>query len=335
MASTTDLNKARPKEVVSDVGFIIVGTPRSGTTLVQRLACELPGVRVPPETQFFWKFGPRLLARRTFPLNEPALRAEIEAFLDLNNSRTVKLDADAIVASLGGHCDHILELFSTLVRHLAGEAQLYGEKTPQHLMWWRGLTDAMPELKVIGVVRDPRAVTASNLKVAWSKDSHLLFAERWAFEQRQLLRAQRRLGENRCLIIGYEDVVADPLATKREMSTFLGVSMSVKAPDMNDRGQIFHAWETWKANATGPVVVSRIDAWRNELTPSQAGDVMAVCRREMRILGYDAELSRWQKAMWFLQLPPNDHLRRFRYKASRYRYWARVARLSRTLLPRD
>lgn len=36
--------------------FLIVGTPRSGTTLVQRLASELPGVAIPPETHFFSLF---------------------------------------------------------------------------------------------------------------------------------------------------------------------------------------------------------------------------------------------------------------------------------------
>ena len=37
----------------ADVSFLMVGTPRSGTTLLQRLACELPGVGMPPETHFF------------------------------------------------------------------------------------------------------------------------------------------------------------------------------------------------------------------------------------------------------------------------------------------
>jgi len=41
--------------------FLIVGSARSGTTLVQRLACELPGVAMPPETHFFDIFLRRLL----------------------------------------------------------------------------------------------------------------------------------------------------------------------------------------------------------------------------------------------------------------------------------
>jgi len=46
--------------------FAIVGSPRSGTTLVQRLCCELEGVVVPYETHFFSAYLP--VCRPRFPL---------------------------------------------------------------------------------------------------------------------------------------------------------------------------------------------------------------------------------------------------------------------------
>src|SRR5262245_51226417 len=61
-----------------DIGFLIVGTPRSGTTLVQRLATELPGVRVPPETHFFPHFGSDLIKRTSFPLDAGGIEREVE-----------------------------------------------------------------------------------------------------------------------------------------------------------------------------------------------------------------------------------------------------------------
>lgn len=335
MGSVIEGHVRKRRGGLRDLDFVIVGTPRSGTTLVQRLACELRRTRVPPETQFFWKFGPRLLDRRTFPLNEQAIREEVAAFLDLKNSKSFRLDADAVIAELGGRCEHIIDLYSVFVRQLAGDAEVFGEKTPQHLMWWRGLTEAMPQLKLIGVVRDPRAVVASNLKAAWSGHSHFQLAERWSFEQRQLLRAQKRLGEDRCLLLRYEDVVADPMAAKQGLSVFLGVPLSVGSSEITDRGQIFHSWETWKANATGPVVVSRALAWRDELMPSQAADVTAVCRREMTRFGYAPDLGRWHRAVWLLRLHPSDQLRRLRFKASRYRHWAQVRSQSKALPRRD
>src|ERR1051326_1575624 len=116
--------------------FLIVGTPRSGTTLVQRLACDLPGVRVPPETHFFLKLGPRL-ASTSFPIGDRELRDMLEEFAALNTSREMPLDIGALMASLGGRCDGPMELFAAIVVHLSGESVVYGEKTPPHLLWWK------------------------------------------------------------------------------------------------------------------------------------------------------------------------------------------------------
>src|SRR4051794_16233640 len=53
--------------------FLIVGTPRSGTTLLQRLVSELPGVRVPPETAFFPTFYDSDLRHTQLPLDRAGI----------------------------------------------------------------------------------------------------------------------------------------------------------------------------------------------------------------------------------------------------------------------
>ena len=46
----------------AELSFLVVGTARSGTTLVQRLCCELPRVWVPGETHF-WSMAPEIQMR--------------------------------------------------------------------------------------------------------------------------------------------------------------------------------------------------------------------------------------------------------------------------------
>ena len=71
----------RARSIPTDrVGFLVVGSPRSGTTLLQRLSCEIEGVRMPPETHFFSDFVWGLVHRAKFPLPMPDLRKEIERF---------------------------------------------------------------------------------------------------------------------------------------------------------------------------------------------------------------------------------------------------------------
>lgn len=273
--------------MTADPGFLVVGTPRSGTTLVQRLACELPGVRVPPETHFFRLFAGPLLRRRRFPLDAAALRAELRAFAALPTSRGMGLDSEAtiedVVADLGGRCDSAVRLFGAIVRALAGEAAVRGEKTPSHLMWWRPLARALPAVRMVAVVRDPRAVVAS-YATAWGRRQPALLAQRWSLDQRAVLAMRRTLGPRRCLLLRYEDVVAEPDDAREALGAFLGVGALEAAP--GPPGPLHLSWETWKRQASGPVTRDRLSAWRHVLDARESATVGAICGRRMAAFGY-------------------------------------------------
>ena len=217
-------------DVKPRVEFLVVGSARSGTTLVQRLACEVPGVRMPPETHFFSGYTRELLARCSFPLEGIELRREIELFLARDNAAGLVLDVRAVLAELGDRCSGPYQLFDVIVRHLVGPAEIWGEKTPDHLLWWRPITRAAPWMRFVLVVRDPRAVVASSLSVPWrdnpelrewDEDVYLAMAQRWAIDQQRGAAMAAELGP-RCLPLRYEDVVADPDGARSAISAFLG-----------------------------------------------------------------------------------------------------------------
>jgi hypothetical protein len=270
------------------VDFLIVGTPRSGTTLVQRLASELPGVRVPHETHFLERFALDLVRRFRFPLDRAELERALAAYMALPWMRDSELDPADVVRRLGGGCASVRSLFAAIVRSLAGDAPLCGEKTPGHLYWWRALAGVDPRVRIVGVVRDPRAAVCSNLERRWSPSlTHVHLAELWSIEQRELARAARSLGP-RCLVLRYEDVVADPDAARAALAGFLGAPSAAPAARAPER--LFLPWETWKENALGAIDPGRAERWRGEMTPSQQRDVAAICRREMERFDYRDEL---------------------------------------------
>ncbi|HVC69146.1 MAG TPA: sulfotransferase [Acidimicrobiales bacterium] len=315
------------------VGFLVVGSPRSGTTLVQRLACEIPGVGMPAETHFFSQFVTGLLERRSFPLEGPALTEEIGRFGSLDSARGLAVDATGVVKALGGVCRSPFDLFDALVRQLAGPAEIWGEKTPEHLLWWRPLSQCAPGLRFVVVVRDPRAVVASNLGMpwrddgripAWGENVHLAFAEMWACVQDQVRLMESELGGDRVLRLRYEDVATDPDGARGRIARFLGrppVTETVAAPE-----GIVLPWEPWKSAALGPVVTENFDAWRRSLGDRRAHEVAAVCRGGMTRYGYgDDAPSALRAKVTLARLGPRQLARTLRYRRAYRGYVTAIA----------
>ena len=318
-------------ETTEGPAFLIVGTSRSGTTLVQRLAWGLDGVRVPPETHFFGRYVRLLLDAQTFPLDEAAIRAEVARFGKLGTSRGLAVDADCVVEDLHGTCGSPWELFGAFVREMAGPAGLYGEKTPEHLRCWEALTRRAPALRLICVVREPRAVVASNLEVPFAPKSIAWLSERWKLDQSLAAAARSRLGPERCLVLRYEDVVADPDRATATMGAFLGAAVGAgeeRVGGDEPAPRTHMEWEWWKDRAAGPVTDQRIDAWRERLTPSQAELILAICGGSMGRFGYAGAPGRLTAIATQVAIQPREQWRRvhLRAKVHRYRSWmARAA----------
>jgi hypothetical protein len=255
------------------------------------------------------------------------LSEELEAFASLQTSRDLQIDVRALIDDLNGDCESPLDMFSSIVRHLAGDAELYGEKSTDHLLWWRPLTQALSRLKVVVAVRDPRAVVASNLDVSWGMDSHILLAERWADEQRRVTEARNTLGEARCLVLRYEDVVTDARRARVTLAGFLGVDRAGDKTGSNEGtagSSLYLPWETWKSRTGADITAERIDAWRDSLTRTQEADVKAICGREMSRFGYSGDASNVTERVRLVRLSPATQWRRLHFHVARRRRLAEI-----------
>jgi hypothetical protein len=310
--------------------FLIVGSPRSGTTLVQRLASELTGVAVPPETHFVpWVTSRRMRGR--FPLDEASLRESLQTFVSRPFLRGLDLDIDGVVVDLGARCARPIELFGAILRRLSKGATVIGEKTPTHLLALRPLTAAMPWVKVVALVRDPRGVVASNLSSPWAGDwHHLTAAARWAFDQSLVARVRGELGPDRLMVLRYEDVVTDPNGTRLGLARFLGLPSQPGPTAIHEPVRMFLPWETWKKESLGPITTDHVERWRQLLSPRQADEVVAVSRRGMLEFGYSDGVPSHSAALFRLaRVTPVAQLRRLHAR----RGWQRqVARYETTPL---
>lgn len=266
------------------IAFLVVGTPRSGTTLAQRLIAEGGGVDIPPETHFMWFLSSRC-ADGQLPEDERDLWTLVDDYLSWPRVSGIDASVDRVLAVFRRGPRSAIGLFDAIVRAAASQDDdVLGEKTPSHLYWWRPLSRARPALRFVGVVRDPRAVAASGVRVPWGSGDHVLWAWRWREDQMILRRAERELGPDRFCTVRYEDMVSSTEATRDRLSGFLKTDTRPRAD--GSEGDLFLPWETWKQRATEAIDTDRVDAWRTELTADQSRAIEAMCGALMTEFGY-------------------------------------------------
>jgi len=134
-------------------------------------------------------------------------------------------------------------------------------------------------------VRDPRAVVASVMELGWAADA-VVTASIWREDVRRGRTAAASLGPQRCMLVKYEDAVSEPDAYRAKFASFLGIKNSESLQPVAPEG-LFRESETWVSRAAEAPDPSRISVWTERLTEDQQVAVAAVCRREMRLMGYD------------------------------------------------
>lgn len=188
------------------------GSPRSGTTVVQRILDCHPEIYGGPE----FDFVPDVM-----DLFERMRRSIQSGRID------AVLDEKSLVHAFRSL---LVTLFSP---KLNSEAVCFlSEKTPSNVLAFARLEECAPEAKKILVIRDPRDVVSSMLEVG-RRQRHRQ-GRAYGFVRDTIaavdymnlcLRAGITFAEtsSNCLVIYYEDLVSDPLHVANQIYRFIGV----------------------------------------------------------------------------------------------------------------
>jgi hypothetical protein len=176
------------------------------------------------------------------------------------------------------------ELFANLVDSLSPDGpQMLGEKTPLHFRLATRLLAEQSALKVVVIVRDPRAVFASMLSVSWGLRDSQVLAWRWRLSCERLLAAVDAFGRHRVMLVRYEDMVADPAGHQTDLAAFLDVPPQLSAINYDE---LFLARETWKQRALQAPDTNSIGAWREHVAVSDVALVERITGPIATTLGY-------------------------------------------------
>lgn len=281
---------------------LLVGCPRSGTTLLQSTLAAHPAVFSAPETHVFADaIGQRV--ERMFVLPAPGWRErqrrhlrQARVDLGLIHPRAARRRLVSFVRDTGG--EDLLPRIPLMPLFLGPMARLYAElgddiarrqgkrlwleKTPGHLHYLDDIERYLSGLRVICVVRSATDNIASMYDVA----NH--YPERWLRQYRSIdgcvgrwiaaaRAAEAQAGRRDRMFIAYEDLASDPAGTVARACAFLGLTFdpAMIAGRGATYGSIVREREPHKQNVRETIASRNGTKFTRLFTPPQQARILA------------------------------------------------------------
>lgn len=188
--------------------IFVIGMPRTGTTLVDRILSSHATVQSIGEV-----------------LNFPSLVKRA------GGTRTRRLiDADTVMAAKAIDWEALGADYIGSTRPLTGSFPRFVDKHPHNFLYLEMIARALPDARIIGVRRNPMDTCLSNFRQLFSPASpyhgysfDLLETGRYFVRFDRLMRRFERLLGERILWIDYEDLIADQERQTRRLLDFCGL----------------------------------------------------------------------------------------------------------------
>jgi predicted ATP-grasp superfamily ATP-dependent carboligase/CelD/BcsL family acetyltransferase involved in cellulose biosynthesis len=268
--------------------FFVIGTDRSGTTLLRLMLNEHPRLHIPRESGFVTDL------MDTFPMDRPLSAAERrlagEIVVRHWRWRDWQLPDDELRAALAGleaaDLARVVDrVFRAGAEHRAKTR--WGDKTPAYVDDIARLHRLFPRARFLHIVRDGRDVCLSLKRLGWRGRTTMDIARYWSRAVSAALAAGRPLGPLYCEL-AYEDLVLDTERVLRRACDFLG-------EPFHDRMLRFHEsaereiadWETAiHAKLTRPPRASDVRRWEREMSRADLAIFEAIGGRTLQASGY-------------------------------------------------
>ena len=193
----------------SNEPIFIVGMPRSGTTLVERILSSHPDVQSAGELLNFAMSVKRLSGSHTAAL----------------------MDIDVVIRARDADLDDLGEMYLASTRPLTGEKPRFIDKLPHNFLYAGYIANALPNARIICLRRDPMDTCLSNFRQLFGEKSpffdysfDLLDTGRYYILFDRLMTHWQRVLPGRILEINYEDLVESQEISSRRLLEFCSLS---------------------------------------------------------------------------------------------------------------
>jgi hypothetical protein len=278
----------------------ILGSPRSGTSLMREILRHHPTVFVPvEETRFMYRiWGNRYIINKKLgsnpKKNEIAKMLRNVALVDIfrnedqwggmpinqiANQIKNKYDSPKAMDILNGLMDAGLKEYNKT---------LWGEKTPEHTLMVDQLYKLFPKAYFIFMIRDGREVTASLYKRNNLKrpclSRLLLSAATWKIYARTIMNFQKSNLKAASLTVKLEDLTSNPEKNMVKICDFLSIPYNKKMLEFTYSNSAYEDQKLKQRNKTG---ISPVHSkWKQIILPNHQNLINWFLQSELFYYGY-------------------------------------------------
>ena len=298
----------------ADRPIIVVGCPRSGTTMLQLMLHSHPRIAIPAETRFVLSAYQQ---RRAFgDLRRPERRRALARWIvDREQTRfgDLGLDAEETVERITAAPPTLGSALGTVFQGYAARFNKprWGDKRPAYLQNLDMILRLFPDAQIVNIVRDGRDCVASLKEMSWHRQNIYATVAAWARAVDDGRRAAHRLDGTQYHQLRYEDLVADPHGELAKLCAFLGELYDPAMANPSSAARVaVPVDKTWHERTRSDVTTQRVRSWEQRLTSDEIALCEAAFGGRLRDCGYDLSGA---------PAPPPAELLRYHRTAARHR----------------
>ncbi len=271
--------------------FFVLGSQRSGTTMLRLMLNRHHRLAVPHESKFMMAFYPRLekygdLADKR---NAARLLDDIARHKAVIAGELI-IDKDLILARDVSSFSRLIDAIMTEKAMQMGKSR-WGDKTPYYITYIDQLWKLFPDSRIIHLVRDGRDVVVSQRNIEWMSSNLPRLAHDWWWKTTLCHKVGMVRGPEWFLEVRYEDLVIDTAATLRRICGFLGEEFSPAMVDFSSRdtGDVPVGSRKWHQNSIRAPDPSKLAAWKRKLSVADRIIFEQNAGAALDLFGYERE----------------------------------------------
>ena len=267
--------------------IFIIGTQRSGTTLLRLILNTHSQIAIPEESTFLMPVLKKKYLQKV--ISGESLNSLIN-YLSLNNQfKLWNYDNSGFISQLSQRDkislkELISDIFSSYCRSKG--KNIWGDKTPSFFRKIGILRSLFPDAKFIHIVRDGRDVFDSWRRVDPTKNNVSVVALDWSYKLSRIEKSFRKISKGNKMVIRYEDLLEYPEKTVKALCSFIGVEYESNMLNFY-RTSHEHIGNHHSQLIFKPLDRSNKNKWKKNLTPRKAKIFSVLSKHYLKNYNYE------------------------------------------------